>query len=379
MPGRIPASALTIIGGDPDVGKSQFTCLIAGQLSRGELGDGHPAATLFVAGEDDPSTIRARVAAVGGDVSLVRIVRAEKSEGFVLPDDVVELERLVAEYGVKCVVIDPVTAHLSSSVNSHRDAEVRSALLPLMDLAHRHSCAVIAVMHLNKSSGGPSLYRLSGSVAFSGAPRSVLLFTRDPDDPGGSAGPRRALAHDKCNIAPKAPTLLYGIQSIVIPASGDDDEVETSRLELIGETTRRANELLAFEGEERSALDEAEEFLLAELSGGLKQKAEIVKAARREGIADRTLRRARERLGVKITRSGFPSRTYWSPCDDQMPWSPLANSDDGHDWPNPHHSEGNGRSDGLPGSSRGQSSGMGTTSAELTILQELERLGEWVA
>lgn len=371
MPGRIPAAALTIVGGDPGLGKSQFTCLLAAQLSRGHFGD--PGATLFIAGEDDPAIIRARVTAVGGDAALVRIVQSDTAGGFLLPDDVVELERLVAEHEVRCVVIDPVTAHLSSTVNSHRDAEVRSALQPLSDLAAKHRCAVVAVMHLNKSGNSPSLYRLSGSVAFSGAPRSVLLFARDPDDPAGDAGNRRALAHNKCNLAPLAPTLIYEIRAITLPARDDDDEVTTSRLELVGRSTKGASDLLAFaDSEARSALEEAEEFLRDFLAGEPKEKGEVTKAALREGIALKTLRRARERLGVFVTKSGFPARSYWSLSGAQPLWAPQGNGDLGHDWTNPHGSAENVPSREADDASRAHSPGMGTTGTEA----ELEKLIE---
>jgi hypothetical protein len=70
--------------------------------------------------------------------------------------------------------------------------------------------------------------------------------------------------------------------------------VETSRLELLGESPHSGRAILASANEEdRSALDEAREFLLAELDDEARHPAEgILMAARRIGIRDRTLRRA---------------------------------------------------------------------------------------
>jgi RecA-family ATPase len=286
LPGRIPIGGVTILGGDPGLGKSQWTCLLAAQLSRGELGP--PAATLMLTAEDDPSrTIKPRLEAAEANVSLIHVVRALSSEGFELPDDVVELDRLVAETNAKLVVIDPVSAHLCGKTDSFKDADVRRALRPLSDIGERHQCAILPVMHLNKGSGMPAIYRLSGSVAFSGAPRSILFFARDPDDPDGDAGKRRALSHDKCNLGPQRSTLLYDIEPVTVPARGDEPAVRVSRLEFRGKSNRRGNDLLAFsDGEERSAIEEATDFLQDALANGPVEKTEIVKRSRADGHSD---------------------------------------------------------------------------------------------
>src|SRR6266550_4292890 len=133
--------------------------------------------------------------------------------------------------------------------------------------------------------------RLGGSGAFGNAARSVLLLDRDPDDPGGEEGNQRVLAHIKCNVAPLAPSLVYAVKSILLPATDSDPEVETSRLELIGESPHNGRALLSVASEEeRSALDEAMDFLRAELADDQRYPAsDLFKEARKLGIADRTL------------------------------------------------------------------------------------------
>jgi hypothetical protein len=89
--------------------------------------------------------------------------------------------------------------------------------------------------------------------------------------------------------------------------------VETSRLELIGESPHNGRALLATANdEERSALDEAQEFLEAELDDGARHPAgDVLKAARRIGISEPTLRRARRRLGVETEKTGFGPDGAW--------------------------------------------------------------------
>jgi hypothetical protein len=382
VPGRIPIGGVTMLGGDMGLGKSQWTCLLAAELSTGKFSE--PGETLMLTAEDDTArTIKPRLEATEANVDLIHVVRGANTDGFVLPDDVVELDRLVGETKARLVVIDPISAHLANQMNSWRDSDVRSALRPLGDLAERYQCAVLALMHLNKGSGMPAIYRLSGSVAFTAAPRSVLFFARDPDDPDGDTGRRRALSHEKCNLGPEAATLLYEIKPVFIPARDDEPAVNVSRLELIGESHRRGNDLLAYsDGDERSVLDDAQEFLRTELANGPRERTDIVKAARAEGISDKALRRARERLDVAVARSGFPSRSYWSLQSCPTLWGSGDESSNGHDWGNPHGSNGSGASNGASGPSRALYPYKGTT-GESELLDEAGELvregtAEWV-
>ena len=183
VPGRVPRRAVTLLVGDPGLGKSLLTCAWAGDLSRrGE-------SVLFATAEDSiAATVRPRLEAVEADlerVHIVRLMREGVEEGLALPDDVGELDRLVRETEAQLVVIDPLMAHLPGTVNSWRDQSVRRALAPLHRLAEEHGCAVIVVAHLNKAAGTEALYRVGGSIGLGGAARSALLFARNPNDPDG--------------------------------------------------------------------------------------------------------------------------------------------------------------------------------------------------
>lgn len=73
------------------------------------------------------------------------------------------------------------------------------------------------------------------------------------------------------------------------------------------------------EAGEGGALDEAVDFLLDVLKTGSLAVGEIRKRASAEGIAKRTLERAREKLGIKSQRQGFGQSTVW-----YLPAAPLA-------------------------------------------------------
>jgi hypothetical protein len=121
------------------------------------------------------------------------------------------------------------------------------------------------------------------------------------------------LAHVKCNVAPLAPSLLYKVEPILLPAEESQPEVETSRLELLGESKHNGRALLSIASDEdRLAIDEATEFLQGELADGQRYQAgDLFKAARQLGIADRTLKRARKNLGVETAKAGFNRGWEW--------------------------------------------------------------------
>lgn len=374
-PGRVPIGGVTVLFGDPGLGKSQWTCLLAARLSRGELGP--PAASLMLSAEDDTSrTIRPRLEAAGATLELVHCVRSERSEGFVLPDDAPDLEHLIAAKRSRLVTIDPISAHLAS-LNTWRDSDVRSALRPLAEIAERHSCAIVVVMHMNKASGAQAIYRAGGSIGFVGAARSGLLFARDPDDPDGETGRRRALSHVKSNLSAEASTLVYEVQTIVLPARAGEPESESSRLHLIGESSRTGRDLLTFaDDEDRGPIDEAMEFLRNELAAGPKGAQDIFKAAKAEGISEKTLRRAQKQLGIKPQRAGFPSRSYWSLTHGQLPWPSVETENGGQVWGNPHEQTASGPSEGPSDSTHGQYQKVakcGVPESEQQVIDELER------
>jgi hypothetical protein len=242
-----------------------------------------------------------------GRVAFVELWEDGSPDGrLLIPADAAELERLVADCQADLVIVDPLVAHLPGEINSWHDQSIRSALAPLHALAERQNCAILPLAHLNKSTSTDWLRRIGGSIGITGAARSVLLMARDPDDPEGEKGRRRVLAHVKSNMAPLAPSLLCEIQPVLIPASGDEPEVETAKIVELGTCDHDAERLLTSRGgpDERDALDEAVAFLQEELGDSVMDAKVVKRAARDVGISEPTLKRAKERAGVISERVG---------------------------------------------------------------------------
>jgi hypothetical protein len=220
-PGRIPLGKLTLLIGDPGLGKSLLTADVASRLTRGaSFPDGATCASgsaIFLSAEDDPAdTIRPRLDAAGADVLRVHILEAVRvqlpsgsltEKSFNLETDSAALEGALRGHpDVRLIVIDPISAYLGG-VDSHSNAELRSILAPLVALAGRLGVAVLCVTHLRKSAGAAT-YRAISSIAFAAAPRAVWAVASDPED-----GERRLLLAVKQNLSPSAGGLAFRIET----------------------------------------------------------------------------------------------------------------------------------------------------------------------
>src|SRR5262249_8837957 len=198
----VPVGGVTVLAGEPGLGKSLLSIWLASRLSRGELGK-TPAASLFLTAEDSHEhTVLPRLVAAGAELDQIVFPppgRDGLERAIRLPDDVSYLDELVASTEAGLVVFDPLVAYLPAKGNSCQDQSLRGALAPLAALARERDAAVLLIAHLNKGRDADPLRRLGGSIGLAAAARSLLLLARDPDDPDGAIGPRRVLAQAKSN------------------------------------------------------------------------------------------------------------------------------------------------------------------------------------
>ncbi len=197
----IPLSKLTIIDGDPGLGKSVLTLDLAARVSRGvEMPDGaagrQGGVVLLTAEDGIRDTVVPRLDAAGADRSRVLaldlVPDAEGGQQLPrLPLDAPYIDAAVRRMGALLVVVDPLTAYLSERINSHRDQDCRRALWPLTKLAEETGAAVVVVRHLNKGNASNPLYRGGGSIGIIGAARSGLLVARSRQHGQASSRPHK--------------------------------------------------------------------------------------------------------------------------------------------------------------------------------------------
>lgn len=308
--GRIPFGKLTVLDGDPSLGKSTITLDLAARGSRAQpMPDGSPSVafrTTILAAEDGlADTMVGRLEAHGADLSLIDAVQsAELADGSedqptirmvdVLSEHLIRLQR---EAGVhrSLLIIDPLTAYLGDGVDAFRDDNIRRALMPLAQMADRLGAAVLCVRHLNKAVGGNAIYRGGGSIAIAAAARSVLLVGKDPDN----QDEHRILAVTKGNLAAaQTPALRYRIAPTADGAT---------MIEWLGEARVSADQLVApAQPDEPGSLESAIAWLAECLADGPMSSVDIRKQSEENGIAFRTLVRAKERMKIVAEKSTVP-------------------------------------------------------------------------
>jgi len=324
--GYFPLGKLSIIDGDPGLGKSTLSLDLVARVSRGAaMPDGstgvHGGAVLITCEDGLADTVVPRLQAAGADLNhVVALQGVPDGEGQLRPPTVEDIEGIRAAckaVDASIVIIDPLMAHLDGAVNSYRDQDVRRALNPLALLAEELHVAIILIRHLNKGAG-QAIYRGGGSIGITGIARTAYLVARDPEDED-----RRVLAKLKNNLGPEPPSLSFEIQGV-----GD-----TSVICWGGESHHRAEALLALptDGDEHSAQDEAKDFLRDVLSGGPVKAKDVQKEAREAGLAEKTLRRAKKALGVVAKKQDFAGGWLWHLPEDghenpkmatQIEWAP---------------------------------------------------------
>jgi RecA-family ATPase len=318
--GRIARGKLTVIGGDPEEGKSQIGVYIAATLSRGgdwpnNEGKAPTGSILILSAEDGvEDTLVPRLIAAGADLHKIHIVEAVKGEDnkgrrtFNLQTDLQMLEAKIAEIGdVLAVTIDPASAYMGKGVDSHNDQSVRTVLAPVAEMASRLGVAIISIMHFNKGNaqaGTKVMHRFMASVAFVAAARVAFAALRDPED-----DTRHLFLHAKNNLAPPAPGLAYRIeQDYVTPALIKTSHVAWEE----GNVDITAAQAMAASREEAApALEEAKQLLASIIGCDGKLVKEIQEEAKGAGISWRTMQRAKDALKLTSERDGYGGPWIW--------------------------------------------------------------------
>jgi hypothetical protein len=296
-PGRVPLGKITILQGDPGLGKSTLALDIASRTTRNDrmpddsVSDLREVADVVLLSAEDglADTICPRLDALGADRQRISVPQ----EHWRIPIDADLIGEALRERNAKLLVVDPLTAFLDSSVNSWNNQHVRRALTPLAEVAQQTGAAILIVDHLNKRSGIAAIQRGSGSIGFNAAARSVLLAGKHPEE-----SEKVVLASVKSNLGRPPASLAYRMA---------EAENKAVRIEWLGECPYGADDLvnMSFEAGNGRKLEAAVEFLKAKLSQNTVLSSVVEKEAASQGISERTLRRAKRQLGVKSMPIGL--------------------------------------------------------------------------
>ncbi len=311
-PEKIARGKITMISGDPGLGKSLLTVALASAVSVGArwpvTGGNAPCGSVIMLSDEDSvaDTIRPRLDAAGADCSKVHALQMVEEisdhgeiteRSFSLAKDVERLSEVVERLGdVALIQIDPISAYMAGT-DTHKNSDVRGLLSPLSALAERFNVAVVIVTHLNKGSGS-AIYRSVGSIAFTAAARSVIGVSKDRDD-----ATRRLVLPIKNNLGRDTSGMAYRIEEASNGAPVLMWEPDAVDIDI--------NEILnAPPDEEQWARNEVADWLRDELSNGPVPSGDIKKRSNAVGHSWRTVERVKRDLKIASKKDGMTGK--WS-------------------------------------------------------------------
>jgi hypothetical protein len=324
---RIPLGEMSLLGGREGIGKSTVCYQLLADVTRGRMhgehfGLGRP---VIVAATEDSweHTIIPRLTGAGADLDMVYRADVTTADdvltGLVLPQDLAALRDTIDELGAAMVLLDPLLSRLDGGLDTHKDADVRRALEPLVQLAHDCRVAVLGLIHVNKSGSSDPLTSLMASRAFTAVVRSVLFCMVDPED---DSGERRILGYPKNNLGrDDQPPLVFTITTAVVGNDPEDGKpITCGRVVWQGEAQKGLRELIATSQQSsriRTATDDAAEWLEGYLreAGGREASAKIKKDGKDDdGHTSATLKRAMKKLSIVVETESSKEhkrQTFW--------------------------------------------------------------------
>jgi hypothetical protein len=302
----IPLGKLTLLEGDPSAGKTWLCLALAASITKGfpfldqngsplNDSDSTPRNVVYLTAEDGlDDTLKPRFDSMGGDATRLYALtgasltddKGKEHDLAISLADIDVLDEMLEQVKPALVVVDPIQAFLGAGIDMHRANEVRPLLTGISKLAEKHECAFVLIRHLGKSMKVRAMYSGLGSIDFAAAARSVLL--------AGEYDGKKLMAHVKSSLAPTGKSMNYSI--------GGDNGFTWD-----GVSSLTAEDLRAFEPEvvkegSGGSLEEASEWLRSQLVEGALPAKSLLKYAKSEGISERSLRRAKQKLNVQSRR-----------------------------------------------------------------------------
>lgn len=315
--GWLARGKLHILAGMAGTGKTTISMALAATVSRGDFLPGgtksEKGSVLIWTGEDSRSdTLLPRLIAAGADLKKIHfvddiIINSERRAFDPAIDMLSLLNKAKCISDLSLLIIDPIVNAVSG--DSHKNGEVRRALQPVVEFGEKLNCAVLGITHFSKGGQGKNpLERVTGSLAFGALARIVLVAAKV----GLGNEDRRVFCRAKSNIGSDSGGFEYNLKQIEVAPSVISScaqwgqHLEGSALALLGEGDGREKGV-----ENKTALEDAIEFLKQILKDGELSQKQIQHEAVGSGHAWRTVERAKKELKISSKKSILDSSWYW--------------------------------------------------------------------
>lgn len=307
---------LTILEGDPGLGKSYLMQMICSSICDGKslpsVKHMKPVKgrIVYFDVENSSGTVTKKRLVDNGLENFKDFIQVEEPFSIDDEDALDEIYEYFDKHRPVIAVFDTINTYIGGA-DAFKSHEVQQTLINFKEIAKRFNCAVVVLRHLTKSSKERALYRGQGSIAFTGMARVVITVGQMPEEED-----LRAMAVTKINVAPCPRALTFTINALPDTLKRQNrskfewgEFVDTTTEELVNVNHN------AVTGEKKAAI----EFLQDVLDEGEMELKRIEKMAEARSINQRTLRRAADEIGVKRRVTGFGSNriAYWRLAGDR--------------------------------------------------------------
>ena len=320
--GWLARGKVHVMAGAPGTGKTTAAVALAGTLTRGgHWPDGTRATVgdvLIWSGEDDPKdTLVPRLIAAGADRRRVHFVTGHvdeqgKPRAFDPATDVDALSNHLATMSPAPVllIVDPIVSAIAG--DSHKNAEVRRSLQPLVDLAQLRGVAVLGISHFSKGTQGRDpTERVTGSLAFGALARVVLATAKLPDEQGGG----RILVRAKSNLGIDSGGFGYDLEQVELEAHPGiittrvrwGEALEGSARDLLSQADTQGGQ-----DDEGDSPADVEAFIRGCLADGPVTAKQMQTDTNGAGHSWDRVKRAASRIGVERKKEGFKGGWVWT-------------------------------------------------------------------
>lgn len=313
-PGYLAAGKLHLLAGSPGTGKTTTALAFAATMSAGGLwpdGAECPKRRVVIwSGEDDSNdTLVPRLIAAGADLNYVHFVgpiaRGGQADRFdpALHMDLLQRE-LASMSGVGLLILDPIVSVVAG--DSHKGAEVRRHLDPLVRLGGHVGCAILGITHFSKnSSERDTVDRVLGSVAFAAATRLILVCVKKEVEDSEAA--LHYLLREKSNIGRDRDGFSYRLEQSPLSSHPEIIASKVVWVEGVSGTTKSI-----LRGGKTSSPATATDLIKAKLSGGQKCSFDdLLKACAAYEFQEHRVRSALKELGAIKGKSGNRGGWTW--------------------------------------------------------------------
>jgi hypothetical protein len=299
---RIPLGMMTVLYGQPKIGKGVICASLASMVTRGTLlGDLYDdPANVLIAWSEDPNastTLGPQIKAAGGDPQRIGSV----SPFIIAEGTIAHIQARMERDRTVLLVIDQLLDFLDPALADKLGLDaVRPPLKLLVDLANKTGAAVLVVLH---ESDKAQTKKIMNSTAFTALPRVHLRAYGKPSTSDPSGWKNRSLQVIRSNPPTDHTPLEYETIAVRTDHEGDeviDDEVITIRWLSEIETPSVAAPELNGQGQ----VEQAAFFLRDFLKRGPRELPEIVERAEKKGLSKSALDRASRQIKVVKTRTG---------------------------------------------------------------------------